>query len=158
MAAVSSCISLFMSALTYCKTNYSRNGIKLKLILDKFKSMNFNHIASIKSFDLSTRYTTVPMQKLKNRIASIICDTFPLQNGKRRNTDFVIKWNDTYFVKEDSDTERKYIEGDIIKILEFDWQHFLVALERLFSFFLLPNLALDRKKAPWISFSYNIDT
>ena len=37
-----------------------------KELLEHLKSPNFNHITSIKSFDFSTLYTTIPHDKLKN--------------------------------------------------------------------------------------------
>ena len=36
----------------------------------------FNHITSIKSLDFSTLYTTIPHQKLKSRLATIIGNSF----------------------------------------------------------------------------------
>ena len=63
----------------YCETAYSRSGVNQmwilknsKELLDHLKSQNFNFITNIKSFDFSTLYTTIPHQKLKSRLATII--------------------------------------------------------------------------------------
>ena len=54
----------------YCETDYSRSGVNQmwilknsKELLEHLQSPNFNHITSIKSFDFSTLYTTIPHQK-----------------------------------------------------------------------------------------------
>ena len=55
-----------------------------KELLEHLKSTNFNNITSIKSFDFSTFYTTIPHDKLKSRLASIIRNSFMFKNGNRR--------------------------------------------------------------------------
>ena len=67
----------------YCETSYSRSGVNQmwilknsKELLEHLQSPNFNHITSIKSFDFSTLYTTIPHQKLKSRLAAIIRNSF----------------------------------------------------------------------------------
>ena len=55
-----------------------------KELLDHLKSSNFNIITNIKSFDFSNLYTTIPHQKLKSRLATIIRNSFIHKNGKRR--------------------------------------------------------------------------
>ena len=52
-----------------------------KELLEHLQSPNFNHITSIKSFDFSTLYITIPHQKLKSRLATIIRNSFIHQNG-----------------------------------------------------------------------------
>ena len=61
----------------YCETVYSWIGINQMLILqnskellEHLKSQTFNQVTSIKSFDFSTLYTTIPHQKLK-KVTSI---------------------------------------------------------------------------------------
>ena len=110
----------------YCKTAYSRSGINqmwiLKIskeLLDHLKSPNFNLITNIKSFDISTLYTTIPHQKLKSRIASIIRNSFIHKNGNRRYKYLVLGREGPYFVWEHSDSKSKYTEEDIIRMLEF---------------------------------------
>ena len=110
----------------YCKTAYSRSGINqmwilknLKELLEHFESHTFNHVTSIKSFDFCTLYTTIPHQKLKDRLTSIIWNAFIFKNGNRRYKYLVLGHEETYFVKKHSDSKNKYSEDDTIKMLEF---------------------------------------
>ena len=92
-----------------------------KELLDRLISPNFNNITSIKSFDFSTFHTTIPHDKLKSRLAtcSIIRNSFMLKNGNRRYKYLVLGHEESYFVKEHSDSKHKYSEDDIIKMLGF---------------------------------------
>ena len=90
-----------------------------KELLEQLQSPNFNHITSIKSFDFSTLYTTIPHQKLKSRLATIIRNSFIHKNGNRRYKFLVLGREGPYFVKEHSDSKNKYTEDDIINMLEF---------------------------------------
>ena len=63
----------------YCETVYSRSGINhmsilknSKDILDNLKSRSFSQVSSIKTFDFSTLYTTLPHDKLKTRLKETI--------------------------------------------------------------------------------------
>ena len=110
----------------YCETSYSRSGVNQmwilknsKELLEHLQSPNFNHITSIKSFDFSTLYTTIPHQKLKSRLATIIRNSFIHKNGNRRYKFLVLGREGPYFVKEHSDSKNKYTEDDIINMLEF---------------------------------------
>ena len=49
---------------------------QVSTLLEHLKSPTFNHVSSIKSFDFSTLYTTIPHQKLKDRLTSIIRNAF----------------------------------------------------------------------------------
>ena len=89
----------------YCETAYSRNGINQmwilknsKELLDRHKSPNFNLITNIKSFDFSTLYTTIPNQKLKSRLATIIRNSFIHKNGNQRYKYLVFGREGPYFV------------------------------------------------------------
>ena len=90
-----------------------------KELLDHLKSPNFNLITNMKSFDFLTLYTTIPHQKLKSRLATIIRNSFLHKNGNRRYKYLVLGREGPYFVKEHSDAKNKYTEEDIIKMLEF---------------------------------------
>ena len=110
----------------YCETAFSRSGINQMWILknsnellEHLKSPTFNRVTSIKSFDFSTLYTTIPHQKLKDSLTSIIRNAFMFKNGNRRYKYLVLGHEETYFVKEHSDSKSKYSEDDIIKMLEF---------------------------------------
>ena len=110
----------------YCETSYSRSGVNQmwflrnsKELLEHLQSPNFNHITSIKSFDFSTLYTTIPHPKLKSRLAAIIRNSFIHKNGNRRYKFLVLGREGPYFVKEHSDSRNKYTEDDIVNMLEF---------------------------------------
>ena len=109
----------------YCETAYSRSGTNQmwilknsKELLEHLKSPTLNRVTSIKSFDFSTLYTTIPHQKLKDRLTSIIRNVFIFKNGNRIYKYSVLGHEETYFVKEHSDSKSKYSEDDIIKMLE----------------------------------------
>ena len=91
----------------------------LHMLLEHLQSPNFNHITSIKSFDFSTLYTTIPHQKLKSRLATIIRNSFIHKNGNRRYKFLGLGREGLYFVKEHSDSKNKYTEDDIVNMLEF---------------------------------------
>ena len=92
---------------------------RIQKLLEHLKSPTFNHVTSIKSFDFSTLYTTIPHQKLKDRLTNIIRNAFIFKNGNRRYKYLVLGHEETYFVTEHSDSKSKYSEDDIIKMLEF---------------------------------------
>ena len=114
-----------------CETAYSRSGVNQmwilknsKELLEHLQSPNFNHITSIKSFDFSILYTTIPHQKLKSRLATIIRNSVIHKNGNRRYKFLVLGREGPYFVKDHSDSKNKYTEDDIVNMLEFSRQHF----------------------------------
>ena len=121
------CLHIIKQGLQkYCETSYSRSGANQmwilknsKELLEHYQSPNFNHITSIKSFDFSTLYTTIPQQKLKSRLTTIIRISFIHTNGNRRYKFLVLGREGPYFVKEHSDSKNKYTEDDIINMLEF---------------------------------------
>ena len=90
-----------------------------KELLEHLKSPTFNHVTSIKSFDFSTLYTTIPHQKLKDRLTSIIRNAYIFRDGNRKYKYLVLGREETYFVKEHYDSKNKYSEDNIIKMLEF---------------------------------------
>ena len=90
-----------------------------KELLEHLKSPIFNLVTSIKSFDFSTLYTTIPHQKLKSRLATIFQNFFTHKNGNRRYKILVLGREGPYLVKEHSDSKSKYTEDDIINMLEF---------------------------------------
>ena len=85
-----------------------------KELLEHLKSPTFNHVSSIKSFDFSTlyNYTTIPHQKLKNRLTSIIRNTFICHKAVTVHT----KSPRNIFLKEHSDFKNR---DDLIKMFEF---------------------------------------
>ena len=110
----------------YCDVVYSRSGINQmwilknsKELLDNLKSRSLSKITSIKTFDFSTLYTTIPHDKLKQRLKDIINQAFFYRNGSRRYKYVVLGYNATYFVKDDTTSKTFYTEKDIIRMLDF---------------------------------------
>ena len=111
---------------SYCSTAYSRSGVNQMWILknskelvDNLHSPHFNSVHSIRSYDFSTLYTTIPHEKLKLRLGDIIKSTFFHKNGSRRYKFLVIHPLGNYFVREHTDSSNKYTEDDIIQMLNF---------------------------------------
>ena len=97
-----------------------------KELLEHLQSPNFNHITSIKSFDFSTLFTTIPNQKIKSRLTTIIRNSFIHKNGNRRCKFLVLGREGPCFVKEHSYLKNKYTEDGIINILEFLFDNIFV--------------------------------
>ena len=68
-------------------------------------------------FQFSTLYTTTPHDKLKSRLASTR-NSFISKNGNRRYKYLVLDHEESYFVKEHSDSKSKFSEDNIINVLE----------------------------------------
>ena len=110
----------------YCDVVFSRSGINQmwilknsKELLGNLKSRSFSKITSIKTFDFSTLYTTIPHDKLKQRLRNIINQAFFYKNGSRRYKYVVLGYNSSYFVKNDTNSKTFYTEKDIIGMLDF---------------------------------------
>ena len=88
-----------------------------KELLENLKAQSLHSVNSIKSFDFSTLYTTIPPDKLKSKLKEIINQCFFHKNGNRRFQYVVIGY--TYFVRDDSDAQQKYSAADVIKMLEY---------------------------------------
>jgi len=74
----------------YCDTAYSRNGINQMWILKNSKdrveslsSQSFSVITSIKTFEFSTLYTSIPHPKLQSRLKDLITNSLRAKSGKR---------------------------------------------------------------------------
>ena len=103
-----------------------------KELLEHLQSPNFNHITSIKSFDFSTLFTTIPHRKFKSKLATIIQNSFIHKNGNRRYNVLVLGREGPYFVKKHSDSKNKYTEDDTINMLEFLVDIFVVLGGKVF--------------------------
>ena len=88
-------------------------------IVNYLKAQSLHSVNSIKSFDFSTLYTTIPHDKLKSKLKEIINQCFFHKNGNRRFHYVVIGYKDTYFVRDHSDAPQKYSDADVIKTLEY---------------------------------------
>jgi hypothetical protein len=86
----------------YCQTVYSSSGINhmwilknSKDLLKNLRSRSFSHVSSIKTFDFSTLYTTLPHDKLKTRLKETIHKAFSHSNYGSKFV--VLGYNSTYF-------------------------------------------------------------
>ena len=105
---------------------YSRNGVNQMWILKNSKelmenlhSKSFSSCNSIKTFDFSTLYTSIPHSQLKSRLAQLIKRSFIKKNGKRRYKYLVVGYKKTYFVIQESSKKNKFTEDQIIEMLNF---------------------------------------
>jgi len=104
-----------------CDTTYSRSGINhmwilknSKDLLENFKSRSFSEISSIKTFDFSTLYTTLPHEKLKSRLKELIHKAF---DGSRNFV--VLGYQSTYFSKTTQKGKVSYTEKQVCSMLDF---------------------------------------
>ena len=104
-----------------CDTIYSRSGINhmwilknSKDLLENLKSRSFSEISSIKTFDFSTLYTTLPHDKLKSRLKELIHKAF---NNSRNFV--VLGYNSTYFSKTSQKNKTCYTKKQVCDMLDF---------------------------------------
>ena len=86
----------------YCDTSYARSGVNQmwilknsKELLENLKAQSLHSVNSIKCFDFSTLYTTIPLDKLKSKLKEIINQCFFHKNGNRRFQYVVIGYKNT---------------------------------------------------------------
>lgn len=89
-----------------------------KDLLDNLKSRSFAEVNSIKTFDFSTLYTTLPHDKLKTRLKEIINKAFNCKNGNSYKF-VVLGYNSTYFSTNEQTDKTCYNEEQVISMLEF---------------------------------------
>ena len=94
----------------YCDTAYAKSGVNQmwilknsKELLDNLNAHCLHSVNSIKSFDFSTLYTTIPRDKLKSKLKEIINQCFFHKSGNGRFQYVVIGYKITYFVRDHSD-------------------------------------------------------
>ena len=111
---------------SYCDTSYSRSGVNQmwilknsKDLLEYIQSRTLSSCNSIKTFDFSTLYTTIPHSKLKDKLRKLVQLCVIKKNGQRRYKYLVPGRDRSYFVKKHSDSTKKFSEIDIINMLEF---------------------------------------
>ena len=75
----------------YCDTAYARSDVSKmwilknsKELLENLKAQYIHSVNSIKSFEFSSLYTTIPHDKLKSNLKEIINQCFFHKNGNRR--------------------------------------------------------------------------
>ena len=108
----------------YCETVYSRSDINdmwilknSKDLLDNLKSRSFSQVSSIKTFDFSTLYTTLPHDELKTRLKETIHKAFSHRNYGSKFV--VLGYNSTYFSNKIQKGKICYSEEQVISMLEF---------------------------------------
>ena len=105
---------------SYCETSYSRGGVNQmwilknsKDLLEYMQSTSLSSCNSIKTFDFSTLYTTIPHSKLK-----LVQLCFIKKNGQRRYKYLVLGRDRSYFVKHHSNSTETFSGTDIFNMLE----------------------------------------
>ena len=88
-----------------------------KDLLDNLKSRSFSQVSSIKTFDFSTLYTTLPHDKLKTRLKETIHKAF--SHRKYASKFVVLGYNSTYFSNKIQKGKTCYSEEQVISMLEF---------------------------------------
>jgi hypothetical protein len=110
---------------SYCDTSYSRGGVtqmcilkNSKDLLEYIQSMSLFSCNSIKTFDFSTLYATIPHSKLKDKLRELVQLCFIKKNSQRRYKYLVLGMDRSYFGKKNhSDSTKKFSETDIINML-----------------------------------------
>ena len=104
---------------------YSRTGINGMWILknssellQKMNSFHYPKITSIEMFDFSTLYTSIPHQKLKDRIHMLVNQTLLYNNWSRRYKHLVVNGDRTFFTNEET-AGKKYDETLICQMIDF---------------------------------------
>ena len=90
-----------------------------KALLESLQANLLTSISSIKTFDFSTLYTSIPHSKLNTRLHSLIKQMFHTKNGERRYQYRVqvFKHKKAYLIKDDTDAKNKFTESDIIDMI-----------------------------------------
>ena len=88
-----------------------------KDLLDNLKSRSFCQVSSIKPFDCSTQYTTLPHDKLKTRLNETIHKAFSHRNYGSKFV--VLGFNSTYFSSKIQKGKTCYSEEQVISKMEF---------------------------------------
>jgi uncharacterized UBP type Zn finger protein len=88
-----------------------------KDLLDNLKSRSFSQVSSIKTFDFSTLYITLPHDKLKTRLKETIHKAFSHRNYGSKFV--VLGYNSTYFSNKIQKDKTCYSEEQVISMLEF---------------------------------------
>ena len=90
-----------------------------KDLMDILRSRSISVCNSIKTFDFSTLYTTIPHSKLKEKLKHLIHRSFQNKNGTNRYTFLFIGRDKSYFVKNHSKSNKKYTEDEIVQMVDF---------------------------------------
>ena len=83
-------------------------------LLQKMNSFHYPNIASIQML-----YTSIPHQKLKDRMHMLVNQTFLYKNGSRRYKHLVVNGNGTFFTNEETSASKKNDETLICQMTHF---------------------------------------
>ena len=110
----------------YCSIKTSHTGVNNMWILKNSTNLlsSLGHLGvhkatSIKTFDFSTLYTSIPHDLLKSRMNNIINNAFKHKNGATRYTHIKVGRNKSYFTSDPLNGDNKYTANDICKMIEF---------------------------------------
>ena len=88
-------------------------------LLQKMTSFYNPKTTSNQTFDFSTLYTSIPHQKLKDRMHMLVNQTFPYKNGSRGYKYLVIDGDRTFFTNKETSAGKKYDETLICQMIDF---------------------------------------
>ena len=88
-------------------------------LLQKMNCLHYPKITSIQAFDFSILYTSIPHQKLKNRMHTLVNQTFLHKNASRRYKRLVVNGDRTFFTSEETSAGKKYNETLICQMIDF---------------------------------------
>ena len=94
-----------------------------KYLVDYIQFMSLSSCNSIKTFDFSSLYTTIPHSNLKDKWGELVQLCFIKKYVQRRYTYLVLGRDRSYFAKHHSDSTKRFSENDIFNMLEFLIDH-----------------------------------
>ena len=80
---------------SYCGTSYSMGGVNQMWILKYIPTRTLSSCNSIKTFDFSALYTTIPHDKLKDKLRKLVQLCFIKKNGQRSYKYIVLLFSPT---------------------------------------------------------------
>jgi hypothetical protein len=90
-----------------------------KELLEVVQSQTRNKFSCLKTFDFSTLYTTIPHDKLKEKLHGLIHRSFVSKKGVRKYSYITIFNGCGQFIKTDSNSTQKYSEIEICELLDY---------------------------------------
>ena len=88
-------------------------------LLSFLSHLGVHRATSIRTFDFSILYTSIPHDLLKSRMHSIINNAFKYKNGATRYNHIKVGRNKSYFTSDPWNGDNKYTANDICKMIEF---------------------------------------
>ena len=95
---------------TKCDVNQMWIVKTSKDLLEYIQSRSLSSCNSIKTFDFSTLYTTIPHSKLKDKLRELVQLCFIKKNGQRRYKYLVLGRDRSYFVKHHFDSTKSSLK------------------------------------------------